>query len=248
MTVEPQKLAIVSGTSSGIGAGLAQALLESDWQVIGLARRDVEFDSPNYIHIKADLADLAALDTVLLPALVHHVSQTRCGRVALVNNAAAIGTLKGLDDISAAELSKVYMVNVVAAGVLMGLVAKHVPLTSWLKIVNVSSGAAHRGLPGLADYAGSKAALRLTGMTLAAEFEQLKRSRASILSYEPGIVDTEMQTKARAPSEGFPSLDMFQGFHSSGSLQPVEAVIGEMLDFLVDSESPAFSEKRFSPS
>ncbi len=241
-------LAIVTGTSSGIGAGLAKALLDEKWQVLGIARREVKFESPAYTHLNADFSDLASLDDRVIPFLIRHLTQTKCQRIALVNNAATIGSLKGLDDIPSVDLLKVYAVNVITPGVLMGVVTKHVPSISWLRIVNVSSGAAHRGLPGLSDYAGSKAALRLTGMTLASEFEQSKRSRASILSYEPGIVDTEMQVKAREPVKGFPSQDIFQGFHSSGYLQPVTAVLKDVLDFLSDTNSPAFSEKRFNPT
>jgi len=248
MVSEPLKLAIVTGTSSGIGAGLTQALLDENWVVVGLARRNVDLQSPHYTHIRADLSDIPFIAEQVFPDLIQKLHQSTWERIALVNNAAAIGSLKGLGEISPQELTTVYNVNVIAAGIFMGLVSKHVPDNTWLRILNVSTGAVHRGIPGLADYAGSKAALRLTGMTLASEFEQFRRSKAAILSYEPGIVDTEMQVTARTSTEGFPSQKIFQGFHSSGSLQPVSAVIIEMLKFLGDVDSPSFTESRFVAS
>ncbi len=243
-----KKLAIVTGTSSGIGSGLAAALIERNWDVVGLSRRDASINSPRYEHVLVDLAHTTGLEGHILSTLKHKLTALSWERVALVNNAAAIGSLKGLEDISEPELSKVYAVNVIAPALLMGFVIREVPESSWLRIINVSSGAAHKGLPGISDYSGSKAALRLTGMTLAAEIEQSNRSRTAILSYEPGVVDTEMQVKARTPAAGFPSQAVFQGFHSQGILQPVGIVIDAMLDFVEDTQSPVFTEKRFTPS
>jgi len=241
-----KQLAIITGTSSGIGAGLAQTLLNENWLVLGLARRETAFESPNYSHLMADLSDLQALEQQIIPAITRRIASEYFDRVALVNNAAAIGSLKPVGDFKASELTKIYAVNVLAPTLLMGAVAKLIPESTDLRILNLSTGAAHRGIPGLADYAGSKAALRLSGMTLAAEFEQAGRSKAAILSYEPGIVDTEMQVAARTPSPNFPSQELFQAFYSNGSLQPVEAVMGDMLAFLQGSQGPPFSEKRFS--
>ena len=246
--IKPHKLAIITGTSSGIGAGLAQTLLEREWFVLGLARRKVEFDSPFYQHIQTDLSDHQTLVDSTLHAIRKVLDQPGWSRVALVNNAAAIGTLRGLTDIPAAKLSQLFDINVIAPGLLMGFIAKHVSSRTWLRIVNVSSGAAHRGIPGLADYSGSKAALRLMGMSLSAEFEASQRSTASVMSYEPGIVDTEMQVQARQPDDDFPSQQIFQDFHTSGSLQPVSAVIDEMIVFLESAECSFFSEKRFQPA
>lgn len=242
-----RQMAIVTGTSSGIGAALAKALLEQDWFVLGLARRQVDFGNPNYHHLETDLADLVTLDTSVLPQVKQILGQPDWDRVALVNNAADIGSLCRVDAYKSRELIKVYAVNTVAPARLMGTVSKLVPVTTWLRIINVSTGAAGRGVPGLGDYAGSKAALRLTGMTLASEFEQEQRTRAAILSYEPGVVDTAMQAQARAGSDDFPSWEMFNGFHANGVLQPADAVIGKMLTFLNSFEGPAFREERYTP-
>ena len=243
----PSKIVIVTGTSSGIGAGLAETLLDQGWAVLGIARREVKLDSPQYEHLMADLSDLTQLEDQVIPHIATTLQSKNFQRIGLVNNAAAIGALKPLTDIPATTLSDLYAVNVITPARLMGAVTKMVASEAWLKIVNISSGAAHGGLPGLADYAGSKAALRLTGMTLSAEFDSQGRSRASLLSYEPGIVDTEMQLQARNTSTGFPSHEIFENFHSQGVLQPVQTVLREIIAFLESSREPFFTEKRFQP-
>ena len=56
-----RRLAIVTGTSSGIGEKVARQLLQRGWEVIGIARRAVTMDSPGYTHCTLDLADVARL-------------------------------------------------------------------------------------------------------------------------------------------------------------------------------------------
>lgn len=242
---EIRKAAIVTGTSSGIGSGLAKALIANGWTVLGLARRPVDFPGLSYTHLQVDLGNLLILETTVIPKLVEFLRQQIWERVALVNNAAAMGSLQNTDALTAAGLAQVYAINSIAPTLLMGCVSRETPETTALRIVNVSTGAVHRGIPGLGDYAASKAALRMSGMTLASEFEQNDRSNAAILSYEPGIVDTEMQRKARSGPEDFPSRQMFREFYASGSLQPVEAVIGDMLEFMGADPPDFFTEKRF---
>jgi len=56
-----RRLAIVTGTSSGIGEEVARQLLQRKWEVIGIARRAVAMDRPGYTHSSLDLADVARL-------------------------------------------------------------------------------------------------------------------------------------------------------------------------------------------
>jgi len=242
---EIRKAAIVTGTSSGIGAGLAKALISNGWIVLGLSRRFVDLPGQNYTHLQVDLGNLLTLQTTVIPRLCEFLSQEKWQRVALVNNAAAMGSLQDTGDLTAPGLAQVYAINSIAPTLLMGCVSSALPETTSLRVVNVSTGAVHRGIPGLGDYSASKAALRLSGMTLASEFEQKGRSHAAVLSYEPGIVDTEMQQKARSGPENFASRQIFQEFHASGSLQPVEAVMADMLDFMEGDAPDFFIEKRF---
>jgi NAD(P)-dependent dehydrogenase (short-subunit alcohol dehydrogenase family) len=55
-------LAIVTGTSSGLGAAIARILLAQDWTVVGLSRRRPDLASPGYRHIEIDLGALEQAD------------------------------------------------------------------------------------------------------------------------------------------------------------------------------------------
>jgi benzil reductase ((S)-benzoin forming) len=132
----------------------------------------------------------------------------------------------------------------------MGFVIRRAQSDVALRIVNVSSGAAVHGFPGLADYCGSKAALRMTGMAAAAELDSaLRRTPAprdtAILSYEPGIVDTDMQlaARSRSPSD-YPWGGLFRDFAARGALVPPAAPAAEIVEFLETDGHPRFAERR----
>jgi NAD(P)-dependent dehydrogenase (short-subunit alcohol dehydrogenase family) len=245
-------LALVTGTSSGIGAALAPALLERGWTVIGLARRAADFGHPAYRHIVLDLADLDALGKTAGRELEPLLAEGRRSRVALVNNAALSGQSRGLEYTEPESLRELMAVNTVAPIFLMGFVTRVTPPSVPLRIVNISSGAAVRAFPGLGDYCASKAALRMAGMALAEELvsDQRpggRREDAAVLSYEPGVVDTPMQTAARSHSaEEFPWVQPFKEFAAQGMLAPPEAVIGEIVDFVEGDGAETFVERRFA--
>lgn len=244
------RIALVTGTSSGIGAALTRSLLENEWAVLGLSRRKASFDSPHYRHFEIDLADHTALNTLADEEFGPMFADSCWERIALVNNAAHLGALRPVEKMDLTELGGVLAINSVAPVFLMGLMVGVVSSESALRIVNVSSGAAGRGIPGLADYCASKAALRIAGEALGAELEAsadgTERRDVEILSYEPGIVDTSMQEKARGSNpEEFPSHEVFRGFAERGELHEPDAVVGQIVGFLSGRTGTPFSELRY---
>ena len=245
------RIALVTGTSAGIGAATARALLDEGWSVIGVSRRPVEIDDPGYRHFIFDLGDTEELGSFADEQLAPVLQDPRWQRIGLVNNAAVLGSLRGLQDADPGGLAKVFAVNAVAPIFLMGFMVRVVSPKVRLRVVNISSGAATQGIPGLADYCASKAALRLAGMALAAEFESGRKSGgvrrdAAVLSYEPGIVDTNMQDVARATRpEEFPSHQVFQDFAQNGHLLRPAMVVGGIVDFLAGTGGEVFVERRY---
>jgi benzil reductase ((S)-benzoin forming) len=244
------RIAIVTGTSSGIGRAAAQDLLRRAWTVVGVARRGAAIGNPAYHHLRFDLSAVANLEPTLRPELEAFLRQAPWERVGLVNNAASLGQLRRIVDLDPAELLRTYAVNVVAPTWLMGFLCRAVAPATPLRIVNVSSGAAGAPFPGLADYGSSKAALRLVGASLATAAESTRpgsRPRnLAVLSYEPGVVETDMQVAARAQDPAdFPSSERFRGFARAGVLVPPEAVVGEITAFLEAPEAAGFTERRY---
>jgi len=249
-----ERIAIVTGTSSGIGLAVAKLLLEHGWNVLGVARHDPGLDHGSYTHLTLDLSDVRAVASAFEREAAPLVSAGGTRRVGLVNNAAVVGRLGTVDGTDPGEALGVYAVNVVAPIWLMGFVARHTPPDGALRILNVSSGAAERAIPGIGEYGGSKAALRLATFAAAADFgsEPLRRrmtSDVAVLSYSPGTVDTPMQVQARSASaDTFPAAPMFKGFHENGQLVPAEAPAEEIVEFLESDDPPRVAERRLGDS
>ncbi len=247
---EPDRLTLVTGTSSGIGESVARQLVELGWTVIGLARRAVSWEDPRYTHRSMDLSDVAALTALADAELSPRLRSRPWRRLGLVNNAASpdlVGTAERLDP---GALARLDAVNVVAPVFLMSLVSRLAPAGAALRIVNVSSGAATRAFPGLAAYGSSKAALRMAGMVLASEWttpapHAPSRHDAGVLSYEPGAVDTPMQASARSlPETVMPWGEMFHEFVARGLLVPPALPAAEIVAFLEKPSVEPFSERR----
>jgi len=244
------RLAIVSGTSSGIGEELARQLLANGWHVVGLARRAAALSAPSYTHLSVDLGDVTTLASRLETALGAQVRDPALTRLALVNNAADVALLGQVDQLDPGRMLQTYAVNTVAPVVLMGWVLRTASPRVPTRIVNVSSGAAVEGFPGLGAYGTTKAALRMAGMVLASELDFRAASGnsrdAAIWSYEPGVVATPMQEAVRTSSaETVPIVGLFQQLKDEGQLLHVSAPVGDIVAWLESDGHPTFSEKRF---
>jgi NAD(P)-dependent dehydrogenase (short-subunit alcohol dehydrogenase family) len=248
--VTDDRLAIVTGTTAGIGLAVATDLLARGWRVLGLARRPSAIAHRRYEHVGVDLAEPAEAAATIERAVGERLGDRAWRRLGLVNNAACAGLLGPVEQVAPLEFAKMLALNVVTPVWLMGFVVSRSHSGAVVRIVNVSSGAAVNAFPGLSAYASSKAGLRMAGMVLAAEVGSRERSTpapadVAILSYEPGTVYTAMQQATRAvPREVYPWVGMFHRIASEGLLVPPERPAAEIAAFLEGDGHASFAERR----
>ena len=156
MNSAKQRLALVTGASSGIGSAIVDRLLEDGWRVIGVSRSKVEGRSDKFQSLQVDLSDLAKLRQALasitqLQAIVHAAGFMHTAHVGALNESdgAAMWTVH----VSAAEVLVNQLANRISAGG---------------RIVLIGSRAAG-GAPGRSQYAATKAALVGMARSWAAE-------------------------------------------------------------------------------
>lgn len=109
---------LITGTSSGIGYGLASEFLKRNAQVWGISRRGaIELSkNQNHHHLQLDLTDDVRVNK-LIPV---HLSAI--GHFDLVIlNAGILGEIKYMNDVSVEQMKRVMEVNVWANKTLLDL-------------------------------------------------------------------------------------------------------------------------------
>lgn len=175
MSVLQGRVAIVTGGGRGIGISYCEALAAAGASVViadiadarDLAVR-LERDHPGVRaqSVTTDVSDEAQVRRAVAAAV------ELTGRVEiLVNNAAVFATLPPADvtDIDVALWDRVMAVNVRGAFLMVKHVAPHMIKQRYGKIINITSGVAYKGLPGMVHYATSKGALTTMTRSLSRE-------------------------------------------------------------------------------
>ena len=192
-------VALVTGSSRGIGAAIARELRARGMRVIGHATRAADTET-----IVADLAEPRAASRIWMEAMAR-----AGGRIdVLVNNAGRFAASPiDLPDIEwLHNWEEVLRVNLTAAAELSRLAVRH-----WLtegragRIVHIASRAGHRGdSPEHWHYAASKGGMLAMHKTIARQYASM-----GIMSYAvcPGFTDTAMAGDYLASRGGCGVLD-----------------------------------------
>jgi len=190
-------LAIITGSSRGLGLALARALAQRDWALVIDARNPQALEGAarelgrltEVVAIPGDVADDWHRGA-LLDAAGDQVD-------LLVNNASLLGPSPQppLGRYPLQTLERVYQVNVLAPLALTQLALPRMPDGG--VIVNVSSDAALEPYAGWGGYGSSKAALDQLSAILAEEHPTLR-----VYSVDPGDMRTQMH------QEAFPGEDI----------------------------------------
>ncbi len=104
-TTELQRVAIISGASKGIGAGLVTAFRGAGYRVAGAARTIAASDDADFLSIEGDITHVETAERVVQQTLA------RFGRVDTVVNNAGIYIGKPFTDYTPADYAAISAVN-----------------------------------------------------------------------------------------------------------------------------------------
>ncbi|HEX3794909.1 MAG TPA: SDR family NAD(P)-dependent oxidoreductase [Acidimicrobiales bacterium] len=220
------RVAVITGASRGLGAGLAARFAEVGFR-LGLCART----QPRASFESVDPPECASVDVTDHAAVKRFCDRVvdRFGQIDLwVNNAGLlhpIGPLRSADPEDAARLMAVNVTGVMhATAVFADHVRSH---PGGGVLINMSSGAATTPYAGWAPYCASKAAVDQLTRTVALEEREHGLAAYAV---SPGLVDTDMQALIRSTTpENFPAVDRFLQIKESDAFNSPAWVADQLL-------------------
>jgi NAD(P)-dependent dehydrogenase (short-subunit alcohol dehydrogenase family) len=229
----PQRTALITGASRGLGLALAHALAAEGWTLILDARGEEELENAR-AELSANTRVIAVAGDVSDPehrAALAGAAREAGGLDALVNNASILGPSPQPDllDYPLDALEEVYRTNVISPLALAQAVKAE--LRQGACVVNVTSDAAVEPYEGWGGYGSSKAALEQLSNILAAENPDLRVYRV-----DPGDMRTRLH------QEAFPDEDI------SDRPLPEESVPGFLRILTADLPSGRYEARALAAS
>src|SRR3984957_7177797 len=185
------KVAIVTGASKGIGAGIARSLAAAGAAVAvnyassreGAERvvADIKGSGGKAIAVKGDVAKADDVRRLFEEA------KSAFGRIDVLVNNAGIYHFQPLDDITEDEFHRQFNTNVLGTILAAKEAARHFGPDGG-SIINISSVASEQAIPSAAVYSATKGAVDTVTRVLAAE---LGPRKIRVNAIAPGGVETE---------------------------------------------------------
>jgi short-subunit dehydrogenase len=185
-------LAVVTGTSSGIGKAITETLLESGWRVLGVSRREAFFRSQDYTHLQFNLTEIDSLPQMIQDVLREH------GPVqALINNA-GVGHFAPHEELSPKQIRELVDLNLLAPLIITRCMLRSLKETRG-NIIFISSFSALESSSFGAAYAATKAGLKHFSDSL---FDEVRKSGVKVTTISPDITRTPFyDSQPFAPEE-----------------------------------------------
>lgn len=186
MTLLKNKIAVVTGGTSGIGLATAKKFVEEGAYVFIAGRRQAELDKAvaeigsNVAGVKTDISELDDLDRL-------YETVAKKGKIDVIFAGAAFVEKTMTVAVTPEHFDQTFSTN--ARGTYFTVQKALTYLNDGASIILVASAGKNRGLPGRSTYSATKAALRSLARTWTNEFKD-RKIRTNVLS--PGPVETPM--------------------------------------------------------
>ncbi|MGC0882370.1 SDR family oxidoreductase [Pantoea agglomerans] len=193
-----QKVILITGASSGIGAGIARELAKRDAILLLGARRESRLAAlAEELQFNGAEVAIKALDVTRREEMTQFVEYAleRWGRVDVMINNAGIMPLSPMASLRVEEWEKMIDVNI--KGVLYGIASVLPTMLAHQRghIINIASIGALAVSPTAAVYCATKFAVRAISDGLRQENSQLR-----VTCVHPGVVESELASTITDPA------------------------------------------------
>jgi 3-oxoacyl-[acyl-carrier protein] reductase len=186
-----EKVAIVTGASSGIGRAIAERLAQEGASVVLNYGRSadkakavvagIESKGGKAVAVQADMSKVADVRRLVRETVQHF------GRLDILVNNAGMALFRPLVETAEQEFDQIFALN--AKGPYFAMQEAANVIEAGGRIVNISTDGTHMGFPGVTAYLGTKGALEQFTKGLAHE---LAPKGVTVNTVSPGFTETAM--------------------------------------------------------
>jgi NAD(P)-dependent dehydrogenase (short-subunit alcohol dehydrogenase family) len=206
------RVAIITGASRGIGAGLVEAYCKSGYSVVANSRNIGESERPEIVTVAGDIADLSTAERLVDAAV------SRFGRVDTLINNAGVFVAKPFTTYAAEDYALITSVNALGFfHITRRVICQMLLQGGGGHIINVTTALAEQGQSAIpsALTALTKGGLVAVTKSLAVEYAG-QGIRVNAIS--PGVIDTPMHVGVDAHSA-------YAGMHPQNRIGAVADIV-----------------------
>ena len=175
------KVAIVTGSSKGIGFAAVQILLENGVKVVGWSRSKTEIEHPNFLNIQMDIRAIKAVENAYKQTVSHF------GDVQILINNAGMGIAALFEELKVEDWHQMFDTNVNGIFYTTRLVLPQMKKLEEGHIINISSIAGTTGIETFSAYCATKHAVRGLSQAL---YKEVRDFGVKVTCIAPGSVQT----------------------------------------------------------
>lgn len=226
------KVVVITGASRGIGEAVARAFAGEQTKLVLCGRdktrlekvaRSLKLPEGNVVTVLADVSTRTGMREIV------NIAYRKFGTVDLFINNAGVGGHRSITETTEREYDLMMDTNLKAVFYCFKELIPRMRKQNFGHIINISSLAGRMGVPGLAVYSASKAALNTFSEAVAGEVRN-DNIKVSVLS--PGSTDTDF-------AHGLTGKRPTSSPDSKGKLTPDE--VAEAVVFLARQNQSAFT-------
>ncbi len=176
------KIAIITGSSKGIGLETVKLLLNKGVKIAGWSRSATPINHQNFLSIKVDVGSADEVEEAYTETIEKFGNE-----VAILVNNAGLGYESAFEDLDNEKWHQMFRTNVDSIFYCSKKVIPQMKKMDTSHIINISSIAGTNGIAGMAAYCGTKHAVRGLSQSM---FKELRNFGIKVSTIYPGSTNT----------------------------------------------------------